>query len=160
MLSSIFTKAKSVQGWNTVVISGQEPLNRLSPALTEYKAVFATLLGTACFHPCSLFLTDVMLPVSPCCTDTTTGSAPRNSRRWFLPSKHLPETQDLPQMPIPISLRLNLHIRISICKAFSHEQQPYGIHSLPIASQTAITLFLSRKGLIEFSFCLSSPCNP
>ena len=127
---------------------------------TDYKAVFAILLGTAYFHPCSLFLTDAMLPVSPCCTDITTVSAPRNSRRLFLPAKHLSETQDLPQMPIPISLRLNLLTRISTCKAFSHEQQPYGIHSLPIASQTAITLFLSRKGLIEFSFCLSSPCNP
>merc|ERR1712240_696767 len=33
--------------WNTVVISGQEPLKRLFPAFTEYKAVFATFLGTA-----------------------------------------------------------------------------------------------------------------
>ena len=60
----------------------------------------------------------------------------------------------------PISLRSILHTRISTCKAFSQEQQPCGTHSLPLAFQTTITLFLSRKGLIEFSFCLSSPCNP
>ena len=60
-----------------------------------------------------------MLQVLLYCTDTTTVSALRNSRRWFLPAKHLSDAQDLHQIPKPISLNLNLQTRSSTCKVFS-----------------------------------------
>ena len=150
--SFICTKAKSVQGWNTADISGQEHRSNLFLAWTKYKAVFGTLSGTACFPPYNPCLIDAMLPVLPCFTDTTTAGAPMSFRRWFLHAKRLLETQGFLQMSILIFLRLKHQSKTFICKVSFQEQQLFGIRSILTAFQNTMTLSLLREGSTSHSF--------